>query len=59
MLLNLSSKYCFRKSNNRRQKCFRIREVSSNLRMMDENYRPKLTIEIILDIVIQCGRNNS
>jgi hypothetical protein len=59
MLLNLSSKYCFSKSNNRRQECFRIREVNSNLKLFDDNNRPKFTIEIILDIVTQCDRINS
>jgi len=58
MLLNRSSKYCFSKSNNRRQECFRIREVNRKLKLFDDNYRPKLAIEIILDIVTQCGRIN-
>lgn len=37
---------------------FRIREVKSKLKLSDDNYRPKLTTEIILDIVTQCGRVN-
>jgi len=57
VLLNLSSKYCFSKPNNRQQECFRIREVNSKLKLSDDNYRP--TIEVILDIVTQCGRINS
>jgi hypothetical protein len=55
----LSNKYIFSKSNNRQHEYFWIMKVNSTLKLSHDNYRPKHTTEIILDIVTQCSRINS